>query len=302
VRRKRRREIARLCEQRETGKDVGDHDGEGDATALVARGRVGVTLRQESGGEATACAEAGNEHRNALLIFDVVVAVEGAEIAFLELDGDQDVGGRHHREDEMSDRHVWCAPEGEKPADVERVSHEAVKAGRGETQRTVVDAAEVFPDLAEAEEIEVVDEKRGHQHEQPTEAETGVEGGAAERVIDMPDDSAHRLPEREKRDEQNRGGEDVGAAFGGDGHPACPPVFERGAGHDAVLQRERGEEAEVDQECATERRGGRGVQRGGNEKTADKSDGVEEGGEKDRVAQKTIREHAEAAGHWRQDR
>ena len=86
------------------------------------------------------------------------------EVALLELDCDENVSGSAEREDEMRDCHHRCGPEHQQPSDVERVADDSVHSGSVEGKIRVRDATEIQPDLAEAKQVEVVDEKcRGEE-------------------------------------------------------------------------------------------------------------------------------------------
>jgi hypothetical protein len=52
--------------------------------------------------------------------------------------------------------------------------HQAVRAGRDELVSGVRLASQKEPDLAHAEQIEVIDEERGDEHEPPSEREEAV--------------------------------------------------------------------------------------------------------------------------------
>src|SRR5262245_45387837 len=82
--------------------------------------------------------------------------MEVNQIALLELDGDQDVARRGDGEQKMRVGHRRRRPEGEEPANVERMAHQAVRARRSELQGRVFLAPQVQPHLTQAEEVEMV--------------------------------------------------------------------------------------------------------------------------------------------------
>lgn len=142
----------------------------------------------------------GDEHGDALFVVFVCSAVECGEVAFFELDCDEDVGAGCDGEDEVCDCHVGRSPEGEEPADVEGVADEAVEPGGAELELGVFGAAEVEPDLTEAEEVEVVDEEGAEQDDEPAEDADGVEDGFGCGIFNVPDCAAHGLPQPEHGD------------------------------------------------------------------------------------------------------
>ena len=97
------------------------------------------------------------------------------EVALLELDRDQDVRRRHHREEQVRDRHRRRAPEREEPADVQRVAHIRYSTGVTNFSPLLRLPAQVAPDLPQPEQVEVVDDERRHEHEQPAEREPRVQ-------------------------------------------------------------------------------------------------------------------------------
>src|SRR5438045_3463106 len=66
------------------------------------------------------------QHRHLLAIFAIVVAVEPDQVAFFELDGDQNVSRRHDREEEMTSCHLWRGPEGDDESEIEWVAHHLI--------------------------------------------------------------------------------------------------------------------------------------------------------------------------------
>ena len=62
----------------------------------------------------------GQQHRHVAAILLVGGAVLVHEIALLELDGEDDVGGRGEREDEVRQRHRRRHPEREQEAEIQR--------------------------------------------------------------------------------------------------------------------------------------------------------------------------------------
>jgi len=53
--------------------------------------------------------------------------------------------------------------------------------------------------LPKAEQVKVVDQQRGHEHQREAQTEHGVNGVANHRIGEVPNDAADRLPEDEQR-------------------------------------------------------------------------------------------------------
>jgi hypothetical protein len=58
----------------------------------------------------------GYQHPYPLLIAPVGLAVHGKQIMFLEVDANEDVPRRRHREEQMANGHVWCRPKHQQEA------------------------------------------------------------------------------------------------------------------------------------------------------------------------------------------
>jgi hypothetical protein len=83
-------------------------------------------------------------------------------VSLLEADRERDVRRGHGGEEQVSRRHVRREPERAQPAHVERVAHHPIRTGSDEAQRAVISPPEEQPDLAQPEQIEVIDpEGRG---------------------------------------------------------------------------------------------------------------------------------------------
>src|SRR6266700_8233282 len=67
------------------------------------------------------------QHGYAPSIAAILVAEQCDEIALLELDADQDVAGRRHREQQVTRRHQWGRPEGEQETQIDRMPHQPIK-------------------------------------------------------------------------------------------------------------------------------------------------------------------------------
>src|SRR5262245_9582041 len=127
----------------------------------------------------------------------VILAVLLDEIALLEPDAHEDVAGGHDREEEVADGHVGRGPEGDEEAEHEGVADQLVRAAELEADGLVGEAAEPQPNLAEAEEVEVVDDERGGGDEEPAGEADGVEEAGDDGLLDVPEDAGGGAPEEE---------------------------------------------------------------------------------------------------------
>ena len=99
-----------------------------------------------------------DEHRDASSIGFVRFPVKLAEILFLESDRDKDVCRHSRGECEMGESHRRHGPKRRQPTEIQRMSHEAIKARRGKWQRGVGTPAEIKPRLPQAEQIKMIDQ------------------------------------------------------------------------------------------------------------------------------------------------
>src|ERR1700754_1105395 len=108
----------------------------------------------------------GQDHRHGVAVTLVIIAVSVDQVFLFKLYGYEDVSGSGNRKDQMRDRHRRRGPEREEPAKVKRVPHVPVQNRRAESQLCVLLATQVQINLAQAEKIEVVDQKRTDQNQQ----------------------------------------------------------------------------------------------------------------------------------------
>src|SRR5690242_14900553 len=94
---------------------------------------------------ARACTRERDQHRHVLAIVAIRIAKACDEIVLFELDRNEDVAGRRHREHEMRDRHDRRRPEREQEPCVERMTDEPIGTRRAKTDRLVWLADEVEP-------------------------------------------------------------------------------------------------------------------------------------------------------------
>jgi len=67
------------------------------------------------------------QHSDLLAIAAVLVAEGVDHVTLFQLDRDQDVSGRRHREQQVTDGHRWRRPEGEQESEIERMAHPLVE-------------------------------------------------------------------------------------------------------------------------------------------------------------------------------
>ena len=188
-----------------------------------------------------------NKHRDLFSIAPVLVAKQPDQVALFQLDRDQDVAGGRQREQQVSGRHRRRRPEGEQEAEVDRMAHALVEqgvlklgAGSGWPRRRATH-------LAQAEQLEMVDQEGAHQHQAPAEPEDAVEDQRRRRIVHDPHRRRRIGRHCQYSSEQRQAGEQhVGAALDRMRHEARPPALEARARHDAVLDGEQAEQQHVD--------------------------------------------------------
>jgi hypothetical protein len=67
------------------------------------------------------------QHGHPLAIAPVFIAEQGHQIAFLEIDTDEDVSRRHRCEQQMPQGHGRRTPEGDDEAEIDRVPDQAIQ-------------------------------------------------------------------------------------------------------------------------------------------------------------------------------
>src|SRR4051794_27698990 len=92
------------------------------------------------------------------------------------------------------------------------------------------------PDLAQSEQVEMVDDHGGDQDQEPAERVAGMKQCDAERVVDFPNGSAERTPLPEQEYQGEAAGQHIGTALHLLRDHFCYDALERGSCHDAVLQ------------------------------------------------------------------
>ena len=171
------------------------------------------------------------------------------------------------------------------------MTNNTVKLGRDELQAFGLPVTQGGPGLAQAEQVEVVDQEGRVEQQQPARQVEGRQGQCRPVRRDVPDDAAHRHPVVHQEREADRRQQYIGAALCRGRNITCQPALEGRPGHAAVLDRENGQEQPVDEQCRAERGGRRRVDGLRDEDIADKADGVEKSDKKDCVAQYAVSEY-----------
>ncbi len=159
-------------------------------------------------GFSTDCSHGGTvgyEHRHALAILNVLLAVRLDQVVLFPSDRHQDVRRRHDREQQMRARHRRSEPERHKPSHVKRMPNVLVEQRRAEGQLRVRFPDQIQPNLPQSEQVEMVDEERGDQHHAESQSEQLVNHQPASQVLNIPDCPSQRLPERKQRDQCQAG-------------------------------------------------------------------------------------------------
>src|SRR6185503_12086222 len=142
------------------------------------------------------------DHRHLAPVLLEAAAVRGGEVALLEEDADEDVSRGRDREQQVAHGHGGRRPEGDQEAEHDRMAHEVVEPARDERHLGVVGAAHAQPDLAQPEQVEVVDHEGRQQDDGPAEGEQRMEGHPSHGILDFPDHAWYRtpLPEQQRQD------------------------------------------------------------------------------------------------------
>src|SRR5205809_5158448 len=99
----------------------------------------------------------GEQHRYPLPVAAILVAEHVDEIALFQQDADEDVGGGHRREQQMSGAHERCRPERDDEAEIDRVSYEIIEERRPEDRGRHLLAREIVGDLMQSKQLEMID-------------------------------------------------------------------------------------------------------------------------------------------------
>src|SRR6185312_16083658 len=108
------------------------------------------------------------QHRHTVLIAAVFVAEEIDQIVLFQHYANEDVCGRRSRKQQMANSHRRHRPERDDQTEVEWVPHELVEQRSQKTWCRCRTAHEMAGHLMQPEQLEVVDQERAGQGEQPT--------------------------------------------------------------------------------------------------------------------------------------
>jgi hypothetical protein len=233
------------------------------------------------------------QHRHAALVVAIGVAVERDQVAlFQEFHRDQDVTGGAEREQQVADAHRRRRPERDQETEHQRMAHDAVEGAGHERLFALFAAgtrpAAVVPHLFQTEQVEMVDQERAREHQQPAQRRQSVQREARGFVLDVPQRLRQRPPLPEQQDQHQAGQQHVGAAFDRLRHDPRPPAFECRPRHAAVLHGEQAEQGEIDRQRGGEIAGRAAVDVLGHAEAGDKADRVQEGDEEHRVADDAV--------------
>ena len=109
------------------------------------------------------------KHRDLFPVLFICRAVSAHNVALFKLDGNQNVSRGGDREEHVADCHIGRGPKGDDETQHDWVTHKLVEKWRPESQLRILLSALVEIDLAQSKKIEVVNEKRAHQHRRPTQ-------------------------------------------------------------------------------------------------------------------------------------
>ena len=133
------------------------------------------------------------------------------QIPFLESQGDEDVGGCRDREKQMTVAHRRRGPESDQEACHHGMTDITVKAKRFEFNRAIWKPRRKEIDLPKSEQVEVVDQECGQEHDRPPEPEDGMQEPAARRIADVPDNGGDRPPLPEQKPKEEAADQDISA-------------------------------------------------------------------------------------------
>src|SRR5438270_355053 len=94
------------------------------------------------------------------------------------------------------------------------------------------------PDLPEPEQVKVVEDAGGDQHQQPAECEAAVQQNLSKFILDIPHGPAKGPPLPKQKEKREAARKNVGTAFDRCRRDLRENTLKCWAGHDTVLQRE----------------------------------------------------------------
>src|SRR5579883_1511725 len=177
--------------------------------------------------------------RYLLLVLRVDSAESASQVTLFQLNPDNYVAGCHRGKDQVPPRHDRSCPKRDHEAEHDRVAHVAIEGPGAERRRRVTPARRIEVYLPQSEKIEVIDEERGDQRNQPTDHKEYPHGGYGSRLLYVPDSFLHRAPLPEEESEQQAADQHVGASLDRWRHEPGPPALEAWPRHDAVWNRKQ---------------------------------------------------------------
>src|SRR5581483_10703525 len=106
-----------------------------------------------------------DQHRHLLAIAAVLIAEQLDQVALLQMDADQNVAGGGEGEQQVADRHGGRRPEGDEEAQIDRMADLPVEQQGPEHGRRQRCTAQPGIDLAQPEQLEMIDEEGAEQHQ-----------------------------------------------------------------------------------------------------------------------------------------
>ena len=219
-----------------------------------------------------------------------------AQVTLLEPGAHRDVAARGDGEEEVPDAHPRGAPEGDQEPDHHRVADDPVQAARDERRRGEGVRRGGPPGLAQADELQVVDEEGRDDGQHPPGDEARPQDECP-RPVDVPHPAADRLPEPEQQREAGDRGEDEHRPLERARQPALECPLHRSPRHDGVLEGEQQEQGEV---CCDGEAGGHPhgpVDGEGNQRPAQERDGPRHDGDEGAVGQRGQDQVEESLSH-----
>ena len=222
--------------------------------------------------------------------------MNGSEVFLFQLDRHQDVRSCGQSEQEVRSSHRRREPECAQPTDVKWMPHPLVRPRRHEAERLVLLAPRKQPDLPKAKEIEMVDQERRDQNQQPAEDVHPHQQPATDRILYRPNHTSHWLPLPEHEEQGQTGEQNVRAPLGGLGNNLRPPLLETRPGHYRVLNRKQREQQSIHQECLSDGSARRRVDGDRHQEISNPSERIVEGDEANNVADRAIEQDAHTLG------
>src|SRR6185295_1846353 len=104
------------------------------------------------------------DHRDLVAILAVFLSVSGYQVGLFEPDRQQDVGSRHDGKKQVSHGHDRRRPKRQQPPDIEWMPHVAIEERSAKLQVRVLAAHQIQIDLAQSEQVKVIDQERAEKN------------------------------------------------------------------------------------------------------------------------------------------